>query len=109
MGEQQDNPKATNKMSQTNACKHAQAIILSAFGSCNGTSWRMYVQGQWQMPCGIVKKIGIAPCHNNGKLTNFDEQVWTSLIQELINNPGKYTKFEAIAVKDRMFHGADAS
>ena len=81
--------------------KHADAIIMSAYGSCNSITGRMDIQGRCNLADGSCKAIGILALHQKDSF-NFEEKVWKALLQKVNAEPGVFTKGAIVALRDDM-------
>ena len=73
--------------------KNADALILSAHGSCNAATGRFDIKGKCTLPDGSCKKIGIlGSCEKK----SFGVQVWETLLAKINDAKGKITKGEIV-------------
>ena len=73
--------------------KNADALILSAHGSCNAATGRFDIKGKCTLPDGSCKKIGIlGSCEKK----SFGVQVWETLLAKINDAKGKHTKGEIV-------------
>ena len=72
--------------------RHADAVIMSAYGSCSSKTGRMDIQGRCKFTDGSIKTIGIVGLHHKDSF-NVEEQVWrlswTKLLQQLLEHSPK--------------------
>ena len=85
--------------------KNADALILSAFGSCNAATGRCDIQGKCTLPDGSCKTIGILGfCEKE----SFGVQVWNTLLAKINDAKGKHTKGEIVMLRDKLIAGFKA-
>ena len=108
----EDDPKADSDaqaLQVGTACrkgiKNADALILSAHGSCNAATGWFYIQGKCTLPDGSCKKIGILGFREK---ESFGVQVWKSLLTEINDAKGKHTKDEIVMLRDKLIAGCKA-
>ena len=79
--------------------KYAEAVILTACGSCNGATGRYDIQGKCLFPDGTNKKVGIIgfSCQES-----FGKKVWDILIHKINEAKGKITKGDIIKLRDEL-------
>ena len=83
------------------AIKHADAVVMSAFGSCNSKTGRMDIQGKCKLADGSYKTIGILHLYQQDSF-NFEEKVWKALLEKIKAEAGTYTTGEIVALRDDM-------
>ena len=102
----EDDPKADSDaqaLQVGTACrkgiKNADALILSAYGSCNAATGRFDIQGKCTLPDGSCKKVGILGfcCQES-----FGVQVWEILMAKINDAKGKITKGEIVMLRDKL-------
>ena len=102
----EDDPKADSDaqaLQVGTACrkgiKNADALILSAFGSCNAATGRFDIQGKCILPDGSCKTIGILCFYEKD---SFGVQVWQTLMDKINDAKGKHTKGEIMMLRDKL-------
>ena len=85
--------------------KYADALILSAHGSCNAATGRFDIQGKCTPPDGSCKNVGILGfcCQES-----FGVQVWETLLAKINDAKGKHTKGEIVMLRDKLIAGCKA-
>ena len=79
--------------------KNADALILSAHGSCNAATGRFDIKGKCTLPDGSCKEIGILGfCEKE----YFGVQVWETLLAKINDAKGKHTKGEIVMLRDKL-------
>ena len=76
---------------------HADALILSAHGSCNAATGRFDIQGRCTLPDGSCKTIGILGFTEKAA---FGLQVWKTLLAK--GKQGNHTKLELSILRDKL-------
>ena len=79
--------------------KHADALILSAYGSGNAATGRYDIQDKCTLSDGSCKTIGIFGFCEKGE---FGGQVWQTLLDKINNAKGKHTKGEIMFLCDKL-------
>ena len=96
-------PKATEVDPKATKCrkciKDADALILSATGSCNAVTGRFDIKGKVTLPDGSCKNIGILGFEEKA---SFGVEVWTTLIAKINDAKGKHTKGELMMLRDKL-------
>ena len=108
----EDDPKADSDaqaLQVGTACRkgitNADALILSAHGSCNAATGRFDIQGKCTLPDGSCKNIGILGfCEKDF----FGVQVWNTLLAKINDAKGKHTKGEIVMLRDKLIAGYKA-
>ena len=108
----EDDPKADSDaqaLQVGTACrkgiKNADALILSAHGSCNAATGRFDIQGKCTLPDGSCKTIGILGfCEKE----SFGVQVWKTLLAKINDAKGKHPKGEIVMLRDKLIAGCKA-
>jgi hypothetical protein len=85
--------------------KNADALILSAHGSCNAETGRFDIQGKCTLPDGSCKTIGILGFYEKA---SFGVQVWSTLLAKINDAKGKHTKGEVMLLRDELIAGFKA-
>ena len=108
----EDDPKADSDaqaLQVGTACrkgiKNADALILSAHGSCNAATRRFDIQGKCTLPDGSCKTIGIL---DSCEKESFGVQVWQTLMDKINQAKGKHTKGEIMMLRDELIAGCKA-
>ena len=98
-GKTQD-PKEGQLMQGKTPIRHADAVIMSAYGSCSSKTGRMDIQGRCKFANGSIKTIGIVGLHHTDSF-NVEEKVWKALLDEIIAaTPGILTNGQAVSLRD---------
>ena len=79
--------------------KYAEALILTAHGSCNAATGRYDIQGKCIFPDGTNKKVGILgfSCQEP-----FGTKVWENLMSKTNEAKGKITKGDIVNLRDEL-------
>ena len=76
--------------------RHADAVIMAAYGSCSSKTGRMDIQGRCKFADGSIKTIGIVDLHRKDSF-NVEETVWKDLLDKIIAaTPGTLTKGKVV-------------
>ena len=108
-GGKRGKPTAPKAKEDVPACrkgmKYADALILSAHGSCNAATGRFDIQGKCTLPDGSCKKVGVLGfcCQES-----FGMQVWETLMAKINDAKGKITKGEIVMLRDKLIAGCKA-
>ena len=81
------------------AIKHADAVIMTATGSCNAKPCRMDIQGNCLLADGSHKTIGIFGMHQQ---EGYGKQLWNMLLERINDERRKYTKACIFALRDEL-------
>ena len=98
-------PKSFPVMQWGSRIKYADALILSAHGSCNADTGRFDIKGKCQLPDGSCKSIGILGYNCQEA---FGKQVWESLMAKINDAKGKRTKGELVMLRDKLIASCKA-
>ena len=79
--------------------KDADALILSAHGSCNAETGRFDIKGKCTLPDGSCKTIGILGFEEK---ESFGVQVWQTLMAKINEAKGKHTKGQIMMLRDKL-------
>ena len=100
-GKTQD-PNEGQLMQGKTPIRHADAVIMSAYGSCSSKTGRMDIQGKCTVADGSIKTIGIVGLHRKDSF-NVEEKIWKALLDNMIAaTPGTLTKGEFVSLRDAL-------
>ena len=78
-------PKEGQLMQGKTPIRHADDVIMSAYGSCSSKTGRMDIQGRCKFADGSIKTIGIVGLHHKDSF-NVEEKVWKALLDNYCSN-----------------------
>ena len=85
--------------------KDANAVIMTAHGSCNAISGRFDIKGKVKLPDGTGKNIGILGFEEKA---SFGVEVWTALMAKVNEEKGQLTKGELLLLRDKLIASCKA-
>ena len=88
--------------------KHADAVIMSAFGSSNACTCRFDIQGKCKLADGTIRKIGILGFNGQLEKWAFFANLQKTLLHKMNSESGLHTKGEMISHRDELIASCKA-
>ena len=79
--------------------KHADAVIISAYGSSNASTGRYDIQGKVKLADGSYKNMGILGFTEKEA---FGEKVWTALLAKMNDASCQHSKGDMVMLRDEL-------
>ena len=84
---------------QKKKIKHADAVIISAYGSSNASTGRYDIQGKVKLADGSYKNMGILGFTEKEA---FGEKVWTALLAKMNDASCQHSKGDMVMLRDEL-------